>query len=89
MPLTDAPAIVTARLHKPESWTLRTYLDNGGYQGLRKALTMKPEDVQQDRGGAAGKGPEPGVVNVCQVVAVGLRHLRDVSLESCRRVQNE
>ncbi|MGH9224715.1 MAG: NADH-quinone oxidoreductase subunit NuoF [Acidimicrobiales bacterium] len=66
MPLTDAPAIVTARLGQPESWTLRNYLDHGGYQGLRKALTMKSEDITQEvissnllgRGGAgfeAGK----------------------------------
>ena len=66
MPLTDAPSIVTARLHKPESWTLRTYVDNGGYQALRQALTMTPEAIGQEvlaanllgRGGAgfeAGK----------------------------------
>ncbi len=64
--LTDAPAIVTARLGQPESWTLRSYLDKGGYQGLRQALTMTPEDVSKEvldanllgRGGAgfeAGK----------------------------------
>ncbi len=27
------------------SWTMPVYLSNGGYLGLRKALTMKPEDV--------------------------------------------
>ncbi|HEX6596706.1 MAG TPA: NADH-quinone oxidoreductase subunit NuoF [Acidimicrobiales bacterium] len=64
--LTDAPAIVTARLGQPESWTLRSYLDKGGYQGFRQALTMTPEDVSKEvldanllgRGGAgfeAGK----------------------------------
>jgi NADH-quinone oxidoreductase subunit F len=66
MPLTDAPAIVTARLGGPESWSLPAYLARGGYQGLRKALTMKPEDITAEvlassllgRGGAgfeAGK----------------------------------
>ena len=66
MPLTDAPAIVTARLGQSESWTLRSYLDHGGYRGLRKALAMSPEDITQElltanllgRGGAgfeAGK----------------------------------
>ena len=67
MPVTDADAIVTARLVKPEeSWKLDTYLKSGGYKGLRKALTMKPEDITQEvvtsnllgRGGAgfeAGK----------------------------------
>ncbi|MDQ3978599.1 MAG: NADH-quinone oxidoreductase subunit NuoF [Actinomycetota bacterium] len=64
--ITDAPAIITARHHIPESWTLRTYLDNGGYEGLRKALTMEPEEIGEQvlkasllgRGGAgfeAGK----------------------------------
>ena len=66
MPTTDAPAIVTARLTKPDSWRLETYVKNGGYKGLRQALTMKPEDIAQQvltssllgRGGAgfeAGK----------------------------------
>jgi NADH-quinone oxidoreductase subunit F len=64
--ITDASPIVTARIGKPQSWTLRSYLDNGGYDGLRKALTMDPAEVQQEvltanllgRGGAgfeAGK----------------------------------
>ncbi|MFN2504577.1 MAG: NADH-quinone oxidoreductase subunit NuoF [Acidimicrobiales bacterium] len=43
--VTDAPAIVTARHGLPESWTLASYLEHGGYEGLRKALTMKPEDI--------------------------------------------
>ena len=30
--------IVTARYGVPESWKLQSYLDNGGYEGLRKAL---------------------------------------------------
>ena len=28
-----------------KSWSMATYLTNGGYLGLRKALTMKPEEV--------------------------------------------
>jgi NADH-quinone oxidoreductase subunit F len=67
MPVTDADAIVTARLVKPEeSWKLKTYLKNGGYKGLRRALKMKPENITEQvvkssllgRGGAgfeAGK----------------------------------
>jgi NADH-quinone oxidoreductase subunit F len=66
MPLTDAAPIVTRRVAIPESWTLRAYLDSGGYVGLRKALTMAPEAITQEvltsnllgRGGAgfeAGK----------------------------------
>jgi NADH-quinone oxidoreductase subunit F len=66
VPLTDAAPIVTRRIGIPRSWTLSSYLDNGGYAGLRKALTMKPEDITAEvltssllgRGGAgfeAGK----------------------------------
>ena len=66
MAVTDAPMIVTRRVGLPESWTLKSYLDNGGYVGLRKALTMQPADITQEvvtsnllgRGGAgfeAGK----------------------------------
>ncbi|MGH9278497.1 MAG: NADH-quinone oxidoreductase subunit NuoF [Acidimicrobiales bacterium] len=66
MGTTDAPAIITARHGLPDSWTLDSYLAHGGYEGLRKALTMKPEDITQEvltsnllgRGGAgfeAGK----------------------------------
>ena len=66
MPLTDAAHIVTRRVAVPESWTLRSYLDNGGYVGLRKALAMEPDAITAEvlasnllgRGGAgfeAGK----------------------------------
>ena len=66
MALAQHERIVTRRIGIPESWTLRSYLDNGGYEGLRKALSMAPEDVAQQvldasllgRGGAgfdAGK----------------------------------
>ncbi len=64
--ITDVPAIVTRRHGLAESWTLATYLRNGGYDGLRKALTMDPGDITSEvltanilgRGGAgfeAGK----------------------------------
>ncbi|HSS08282.1 MAG TPA: NADH-quinone oxidoreductase subunit NuoF [Acidimicrobiales bacterium] len=43
--ITDAPKIVTRHLGNPESWTLRSYLNAAGYEGLRKALTMTPEAV--------------------------------------------
>ena len=45
MTVTDAPRIVTRPLGKPRSWTLKSYLADGGYQGLRAALTMTPEQV--------------------------------------------
>lgn len=37
--------IVTARAGIANSFEIDTYLANGGYQGLRKALQMNPEDV--------------------------------------------
>ncbi len=37
--------ILTRFWDAPESWTLSTYEQHDGYQGLRKALTMKPEEV--------------------------------------------
>ena len=66
MPLTHAAPIVTRRIGTPDSWSLKSYLADGGYQGLRKALTMAPGDITAEvltsnilgRGGAgfeAGK----------------------------------
>ncbi len=46
--LTDASPIVTARLGVPNSWTLKAYLETGGYEGLRKALSMTPEAVSAE-----------------------------------------
>jgi NADH-quinone oxidoreductase subunit F len=45
MTLTDAPRIVSRRLGAPRSWTLESYLADGGYQGLRAALAMSPEQI--------------------------------------------
>jgi NADH-quinone oxidoreductase subunit F len=45
MTITDAPKIVTSRLDHADSHTLERYLATGGYDGLRKALTMTPEAV--------------------------------------------
>lgn len=48
MTVTDAPRIVTRHFGNAESWTLKSYLDAGGYTGLRKALTMAPEEITQE-----------------------------------------
>ena len=48
MAVTDAPRIVTSRLQYDDSHTLERYLATGGYEGLRKALTMTPEAVGQE-----------------------------------------
>jgi NADH-quinone oxidoreductase subunit F len=45
MTITDAPRIVSARLGKPRSWTLESYLADGGYEGLRAALQMTPQEI--------------------------------------------
>ena len=43
--ITKAPRIVTSRVELADSFTLERYLATGGYQGLRKALSMVPADV--------------------------------------------
>ena len=43
--ITDAPRIVTARVGREDSFSIETYLATGGYEGLRKALSMAPSDV--------------------------------------------
>ena len=47
MTITDAPRIVSSRLGQPRSWTLDSYLADGGYRGLRAAVAMTPEDVHE------------------------------------------
>jgi NADH-quinone oxidoreductase subunit F len=46
--LTDAAPIVTARVGLDDGYTLEGYLRTGGYDGLRKALSMTPEAVQAE-----------------------------------------
>ncbi|HUS62001.1 MAG TPA: NADH-ubiquinone oxidoreductase-F iron-sulfur binding region domain-containing protein [Acidimicrobiales bacterium] len=50
--------IATKRMGVDSSWTLRSYLQNGGYDALRKALTMSPEAVQAevDKANLLGRG---------------------------------
>ena len=54
----DAPRIVTARAEFDDSFTLARYLATGGYEGLRKALTMFPEAValEVDEASLLGRG---------------------------------
>ncbi|HAM02552.1 MAG TPA: NADH-quinone oxidoreductase subunit NuoF [Acidimicrobiaceae bacterium] len=58
MTVTDAPRIVTSRLEWSDSYSLDRYLDTGGYEGLRKALSMTPEEVaaQTDAVSLLGRG---------------------------------
>ena len=48
MALTHPPLIVTSRLDHHDSFTLDRYLATGGYEGLRKALSMLPEEVEAE-----------------------------------------
>jgi NADH-quinone oxidoreductase subunit F len=41
------PKIVTARFGQDQSWTLQSYLADNGYEGLRKALAITPEEIRQ------------------------------------------
>jgi len=58
MALTDASPIVTARLRHGDSHTLERYLATGGYDGLRRALRMEPEQVAEEVNAASllGRG---------------------------------
>lgn len=48
MTITDAPKIVTSRFDYADSHTLGRYEATGGYEGLRKALAMSPQDVVEE-----------------------------------------
>ena len=55
----ETPEVIFKRRHLPESWALRTFLDSGGYQALRKTVTeMSPQDVIDtvDASGLRGRG---------------------------------
>jgi len=48
MTITDAPKILTSRFEHDDSYTLTRYVSTGGYQALRKALTMTPAAVGEE-----------------------------------------
>src|SRR5580693_6252336 len=58
MTVTDAPRIVTSRLGFDDSHTLERYLATGGYEGIKKALSMSPEEVaaEVDAASLLGRG---------------------------------
>ncbi len=41
------PYVISSRFGLKQSWGIEAYLAHGGYEGLRKALAMTPEDVHQ------------------------------------------
>jgi NADH-quinone oxidoreductase subunit F len=56
--VTDAPRIITSRIEFEDSHTIERYLATGGYQSLRKALSMTPEAVatEVDEASLLGRG---------------------------------
>ncbi len=52
------PHIVTSRFGMERSWSLQSYLASEGYQGLRRALGMTPEQVHEEVNGSSilGRG---------------------------------
>ena len=46
--ITDAPRIITSRFDNADSFTLAGFEATGGYQALRKALSMGPEAVANE-----------------------------------------
>ena len=46
--ITNPPPIVTSRMGFDDSFTLQRFLESGGYVGLRKALSMQPEQVAEE-----------------------------------------
>ena len=45
MTITEHPKIITARLEHEDAHTLRRFLATGGYEGLRAALALRPDEV--------------------------------------------
>jgi NADH-quinone oxidoreductase subunit F len=48
MAVTDAPRIITSRFEHDDSHTLARYEATGGYQALRRALSMSPQQVSEE-----------------------------------------
>jgi len=48
MTITDGPKIITSRLDHADSHTLKRYVTTGGYDGLRKALAKRPDEVTSE-----------------------------------------
>ncbi len=58
MAVLTAPKIVSSRRDFGDSYTLKRYLATGGYEGLKKALTLNPEKVcaEVDAASLLGRG---------------------------------
>jgi NADH-quinone oxidoreductase subunit F len=56
--MTDSPLALLARVNRPDSQSLASYLADGGYSGFKRALGMSPGDVTDlvKRSGLRGRG---------------------------------
>jgi len=56
--MTDSPLALLARVNRPDSQSLASYLADGGYSGFQRALGMSPGDVTDlvKRSGLRGRG---------------------------------
>ena len=43
----DQIKVLTANIHKQNSASIDVYVDGGGYEAARKALTMTPDQIVQ------------------------------------------
>ena len=43
----DQIKVLTANIHKQNSTSIDVYVDGGGYEAARKALTMTPDQIVQ------------------------------------------
>jgi NADH-quinone oxidoreductase subunit F len=48
MAVSDTPRIITSRFDRADGYTLQGYLDTGGYQSIRRALELGPEQVMDE-----------------------------------------
>ena len=56
--MTDWQPVLLANVNQPNSEKIKTYLGRGGYEALRKALAMSPEQViaEVKASGLRGRG---------------------------------
>ena len=56
--ITSFEPVLTRNIHRIDSEKISTYMANGGYQAVRKALTYTPDDVIEmvKQSGLRGRG---------------------------------
>jgi len=46
--MSDFPKIITQNFDIENAWDINVYIERGGYKGLKKALSMKPEEIVEE-----------------------------------------